>query len=73
MKAETVTIDEQEGRLATTQAGLNVTGVPVFCWGPSRREPFRRRGPRYLLFALKRDFSFIAPSLEAKFLALAGE
>jgi predicted nucleic acid-binding protein len=72
LKAETVVIDEQEGRQLATQAGLSITGVLGILLRAKRDGAIPAVEPE--IRALRREARFfIAPSLEARVLALAGE
>ncbi len=72
LKADTVIIDEQEGRRLATQTGLTVTGV----LGVLLRAKLAGQIPAVKpeIRAL-REYArfFVAPSLEAKVLSSAGE
>ena len=72
LKADTVIIDEQEGRKLATQAGLAVTGVLGILLRAKLAGQISAVKPE--IRAL-RDIArfFIAPSLEARVLSLAGE
>ncbi len=72
LKADVVLIDEQEGRQKAAQAGLAVTGVLGVLIRAKKLGEIPVIRPEINALREKARF-FIAPSLEAKVLSLAGE
>jgi predicted nucleic acid-binding protein len=72
LNAETVIIDEQEGRLMAVQAGLSVTGVLGVLLRAKFAGAIAAVQPEIHALRTRARF-FIAPSLEARVLSLAGE
>jgi len=72
LKADTVIIDEQEGRLLATQAGLSVTGVLGILLRAKLAGTIPAVRPEIHSLRAKARF-FIAPALEVRVLSLAGE
>ena len=72
LKADTVIIDEQEGRRLAAQAGLAVTGVLGILLRAKRAGQIPAVKPEIRALRENAHF-FIASSLEARVLSLAGE
>jgi hypothetical protein len=72
LKADTVIIDEQEGRRLATQAGLSVTGVLGILLRAKVAGQIPAVKPEIRALRDKAHF-FIAPPLEARVLSLVGE
>jgi len=72
LKADIVIIGEQEARQLATQAGLSVTGVLGVLLRAKRRGQIRAVRPEIQALRDTARF-FIAPALEARVLASAGE
>lgn len=72
LKADIVIIDEQEARQLATQAGLSVTGVLGVLLRAKRRGQIPAVRPEIQALRDTARF-FIAPALEARVLASAGE
>lgn len=72
LKADIVIIDEQEARHFATQAGLSVTGILGVLLRAKRRGQIPAVRPEIQALRVAARF-FIAPALEAKVPAAAGE
>ncbi len=72
LKADFVIIDEQEGRRLATQAGLSVIGVLGILLRAKQRGQISAVKPELQSLRNRARF-FIAPALEARILAAAGE
>lgn len=72
LKAELVIVDEQEGRKVAVAMGLQVTGVLGILLRAKRLGEIPALKPE-IESLRKRARFFIAPSLEAKLVAAAGE
>jgi predicted nucleic acid-binding protein len=72
LNADVVLMDEQEGRRLAAKAGLVVTGVLGILLRAKRMGEIAALKPAIHLLRTKAGF-FIAPSLEAKVVAAAGE
>jgi uncharacterized protein len=72
LKADIAIIDEQEGRRLATQAGLTVTGVLGILLRAKLAGQIAAVEPEIRALRSQARF-FIAPSLEARVLSLAGE
>jgi predicted nucleic acid-binding protein len=72
LRADTILIDEHEGRLLATQAGLSVTGVLGVLLRARLDGAISEVQPEILALRTRARF-FIAPSLEARVLELADE
>jgi predicted nucleic acid-binding protein len=72
LNADVVLIDEQEGRMLASKAGLPVTGVLGLLLRAKRLGHIAALKPAIDLLRTKAGF-FVAPSLEARVVAAAGE
>lgn len=72
LKADIVVIDEQEGRQYAVQAGLSVTGVLGVLLRAKKNGLIAALKPEIQALKAKARF-FVAPTLELKVLAAAGE
>ena len=72
LKADTILIDEHEGRLLATQAGLSVTGVFGVLLRAKKEGTISAVQPEIQALRAKARF-FISKPLEARVLDLAGE
>ena len=72
IRADVVLIDEQEGRQLAAEAGLSVSGVLGVLLRAKRMGHIASLGSEIQSLRTKAHF-FIAPALEARVLAQAGE